>query len=162
MWQQIKWISAVLVGIAAPIAAMAQSAPPSMTIGDLSAAQRAVIDADIRRALMRVQAGSEAPMVPAPTSSAMVIPVASPAAAASSPRPFVQLEPRVAVTGVAKLRGDWLAEVVTDSGAYLLKSGQAVPQTAWRVNSVDGRQVTLVRDGERKGAKTLRSFAFTE
>ena len=68
----------------------------------------------------------------------------------------------MAVTGVAKLRAGWLAEVVTDAGAFLLASGQPVPGTAWHVEAVDSGRVTLARPAERSSAAPItRSYAFT-
>jgi hypothetical protein len=136
--------------------AFAQSPAPSITIGDYSAAQRAVIDAEIRRAVAKAQSAMTELTVPAP-STATPIPIAG---SASAPKPVAVLappEPRLLVSGVAQLKGAWLAEVVTDDGARLLRVGDAVPGTPWRVESVDAARVTLAKAGPKAKAST-RTF----
>lgn len=164
MYQRIEAgaFAALLTGLLHVGTATAQAGPVQMTIGDLSAVQRAAIEEETRRTKLRMQAGSEGILVPPPSQGATAIPVvATPASSpASAPRALVQSEPRMAVTGVAKLRGGWVVEVVTDSGAYLLGAGQAVPQTAWLVDVVDEQQVVLSRPGERKGSAINRRFTF--
>lgn len=153
------WTAALLAGLLPARMAAAQGESPQVTIADLAAAQRTLIDAEIRRTLGKAKAGAE-PVVPALTpaaGSALPIPlvpapgsrVAAAVDAQPSP-PTGGLTPvpgtadaRLSVTGQARLGGTWRAEVVTDTGVYLLASGQAVPGTRWHVAAVESGRVTL-------------------
>lgn len=176
----IQPVLVALAGLMLAGGAGAQGEPPTVTIGDLTAAQRALIDAEIRRTLGKAQGRSE-PLVPAlPTAGASALAIPLVAAAATSaataqsgalatvaPPPQgadAAADPRLSVTGQAQLRGTWRAEVVTDTGVYLLSSGQAVPGTQWRVAAVEPGRVTLsdaasgaARSKKEKGARRARS-----
>jgi hypothetical protein len=154
------WAAPLLAGLLPPGIAAAQGEPPPLTIADLAAAQRALIDVEIRRTLGKAKAGVE-PVVPALSpagAAALPIPlvpasgtggstVAAPVRPSPAPGELSQAsepaESRLSVTGQAKLGGTWRAEVVTDAGVYLLASGQAVPGTGWHVAAVEPGRVTL-------------------
>lgn len=169
-------ISRVVAGsLALAFASVAPAQPAStapavtVTIGDYSAAQRAAIDADIRKALAAAQSGAAATAVdakvPAPTTALPIPVLPSPAAsgpAGSRSLPFSRpAEPRLAVSGVALVRGGWVAEVATDDGSTLLRAGEVVPGTPWRVTSVAPHQVVLARAADK--AKTVtKTFTLTE
>lgn len=150
---------AALAGVLLAGGAAAQSEPPTVTIADLTAAQRALIDAEIRRTLGKAQGRPEAlvPALPTAAAAAQPIPMvpavggettgapgsATPLVAPPSLIPNAPQGERLSVTGQARLHGSWRAEVVTDTGVYLLATGQAVPGTGWRVASVEPGRVTL-------------------
>jgi hypothetical protein len=139
-----------------------QTTPPAaVSIGDMSNAQRAAIEAEIRRTLAKAQSAMNDVTVPAPT-GAVPIPLAA-ASAASAPGAFALPQARLAVSGVAQLRGQWYADVSTDQGSRLVPAGELVPGAAWRVGEIDDGHVVLVKVDARpvKGKKPqTRSFHF--
>jgi len=157
-----------------PAVAVSQNAPEisiaavasTVTITDYSNMQRSAIEADIRRAVAKSQAPAILDMqVPAlaPGAGSMGGPiplVGRSVAPMGQPQPAP--EPRMSVTGIAHLRGQWRVEIVTDAaGAQFLVRGQLVPGTAWQVAAIDAGKVTLTKAATRKNGKpAVRVFHF--
>lgn len=156
----LRIVALTATTLAMHASAHAQAAAPTVTIGDYSDAQRAAIDADIKRALAKAQSGSDI-QVPAPTAGiAAAIPLAGGAngVPVAASRPAAPPEPRVFVSGVAQLHGRWLAEVITDSGTQLLQPGQSVPGTLWRVEAIGATGVVLTKSAGKSSRLITRSF----
>lgn len=152
---------AALAGLGFAAGEEVQAQPRSPTIAELTDAQRASINEEMRRMAAKA-AGTTETVVPGPLGAAP-IPVASTQATPARPtpaqRPGSADEPRLAITGQALLKGLWRVEVLTDAGVFLLGTGQAVPGTAWRVGLIEPGRVTLLRPGPRKGKSVERVFA---
>jgi hypothetical protein len=121
----------------------------AQTIADYSRAQRAMLEAAMTQAAAR-SAGlaASAPASPASVPSGLVpIPLAAGMATiAARPTP-PSPSPVVQVSGVVTTSAGSLAEVVVDASAYLLRAGDGVPGTAWRVETVAIDRVVLSRPG---------------
>ena len=136
----------------------------AQTIADYSRAQRSMLETAMAQAAAR-SAGLGASAPASPSSAPMAAPatslLAAPVAAASrmtSPPP----SPTVQVSGVFATSAGSLAEVVVDATAYLLRSGEGVPGTAWRVETIAIDRVVLSRQGRGTVANaegSRRSFA---
>ena len=174
----VVWlVGCALAGVAqvGPAGAqVSQIADGELTIADIAAAQRALMEAEVLRTIAKAKGGVAggvvggvapgAGVVPAPSGAAPIAVVPAPVlpappqrldlarssvAAARSPSPTA--EERVLVTGQALLRGTWRAEVVTDGGVFFLVTGDAVPGTLWRVADVQAGIVTLSKPREASG-----------
>jgi hypothetical protein len=114
----------------------------AQTIADYSRAQRALLESTMSQAAARSAGfGAPAPIavasVPAPAESTprpMLPPASAPAPA---PAPGIQ------VSGVFASSAASVAEIVVNAMPYLLRSGQGVPGTAWRVEAVAVDRVVL-------------------
>ena len=136
----------------------------AQTIADYSRAQRAMLETAMAQAAARsASLGASAPAFPssapmaAPATSLLAAPVAA-ASRMTSPPP----SPTVQVSGVFATSAGSLAEVVVDATAYLLRSGEGVPGTAWRVETIAIDRVVLSRQGRGTVANAVgsrRSFA---
>ncbi len=153
----------------------AQTSQPTggeLTIADIAAAQRALMEAEMLRTIAKAKGGAAGGtagavaggVVPAPSAAAPIAVVPAPTlpappqrlelarpsvAAARSSAPSA--DERVLVTGQALVRGTWRAEVVTDSGVFFLVTGDAVPGTQWRVADMQAGIVTLGKPREATG-----------
>ncbi|MBW8778709.1 MAG: hypothetical protein JF585_05785 [Burkholderiales bacterium] len=103
----------------------------AQTIADYSHAQRAWLESTMSQAAAR-SAGLAASTPPA------TVPVTA-SLAASAPagrRTMAAPEPVVQVSGVFAAGSRAVAQVMVDATAYLLRVGQGVPGTAWRVQAI--------------------------
>ena len=128
-------------------------APPradAQTIADYSHAQRLLLESAMSQAATRAaaqggaapvssSAAAAAPSTPAPTPAPMRRPAAPTSAS------FVR------VNGVFAARGGAIVEIVVDATAYLLRLGEQVPGTAWRIDAVAVDQVVLGQRGRGAG-----------
>ena len=173
----MRLVCCALAGIAQVGPAGAQTSQHfdgELTIADITAAQRALMEAEVLRTIAKAKGGLAggvaggvvpgAGTVPAQSGSApiAVVPAlalpappqrleqARPSVAAARP-PSSTADERVLVTGQAQVRGTWRAEVVTDGGVFLLVTGDAVPGTLWRVADVQAGIVTLSKPREAPG-----------
>jgi len=134
----------------------------SLRVADVAEAQRLALDADIRRAVAKARApdlGSGLPAVPAMTggmtgtgtAGSAPIPLTTPAMNRTStatvvPTPAVE---RLALLGVARVRGQWWAEIDTGNGVRLVRSGDHVASLGvggkgpWTVATVEAARVVL-------------------
>jgi hypothetical protein len=172
-----RCVCCALAGISAGYAG-AQTGPATggeLTIADIASAQRALMEAEMLRAIAKAKgsvaggsAGTPAggvvpgmPQVPAPSAAAPIAVVPAPTLPAPPQRlelarpsvslarsPTASADERVLVTGQALVRGTWRAEVVTDSGVFFLVTGDAVPGTQWRVADMQAGLVTLGKPRE--------------
>lgn len=110
----------------------------AQTIADYSRAQRSLLENAMTQAAAR-SAGVGASM-PAVAASAVASP-ARPLARGSLPA----LPPSVQVSGAFASSLGSVAEVLVNATPYLLGTGQGVPGTAWRVESVAVDRVVLSR-----------------
>lgn len=116
----------------------------AQTIADYSRAQRALLESTMSQAAAR-SAGFGAP--------APIAVASAPAPAESTPRPMLPPAPAPApapgiqVSGVFASSAASVAEIVVNATSYLLRSGQGVPGTAWRVEAVAVDRVVLSRHG---------------
>jgi type IV pilus biogenesis protein PilP len=138
-----------LPGLLAPLALVVgwPSIADAQTIGDYSRAQRALLEATMSQATARFAGlGASTP---------------TPAASAASAAPVTQRRavetphyPVVRISGVFASSSRSLAEVAVDGAPYLLTAGEAVPGTAWLVETVATDRVVLSRrDGGRGGVE---------
>jgi len=127
----VSWLCALaLCAIAVPV--------PAQTIADYSRSQRALLENTMTQAAAR-SAGLGA-SAPSTAASAPVV--------AAAPAPRLQSPPglsTVQVSGVFASSSGSVAEVVVNATAYLLGTGQGVPGTAWRVESIAIDRVVLAR-----------------
>jgi hypothetical protein len=130
---------------------LALSAPlaGAQTIADYSRAQRSMLETAMTQAAAR-SAGLGASAPAAVASAAVVAPPSAPAPAPRMPMPSVA--PAVQVSGVFAASSGSVAEVVVNATAYLLGTGQGVPGTAWRVESIAIDRVVLARHAADGGA----------
>lgn len=157
--------------LAAP--AGAQTGQPTggeLTIADIAAAQRALMEAEMLRTIAKAKGGvaggvgSGTAPVPAPSVAAPIAVVPAPTLPAPPQRlelarpsvaaarsPSASADERVLVTGQARVRGTWRAEVLTDGGVFFLMTGDAVPGTQWRVADMQSGIVTLSKPREASG-----------
>jgi hypothetical protein len=112
----------------------------AQTIADYSRAQRALLESTMSQAAAR-SAGfaASAPVVAASASIAASTP--------ASRAPLPSMPPTVQVSGVFASRDGVLAEVVVNTTPYLLGTGQSVPGTPWRVETIGVDRVVLSRQG---------------
>lgn len=165
----VRCVCCALVGMAPVGSARAQTGQTEhggLTIADITAAQRALIEAEVLRTIAKARGGpvaGSAPgavTVPAPSAAAPIAVIPAPALPSVMPRPAQAAltlaqalsrppapEERLLVTGQALVRGTWRAEVVTDGGVFLLVVGDAVPGTLWHVADVQAGIVTLSKPG---------------
>lgn len=143
-----------------------------LTIADIAAAQRALMEAEMLRTIAKAKGGAAGGtaggavggMVPAPSAAAPIAVVPAPTLPAPPQRleltrpsvgtarsPAASADERVLVTGQALVRGTWRAEVVTDSGVFFLLTGDPVPGTQWRVADMQAGIVTLGKPREASG-----------
>lgn len=166
-----RCVCCALAGVlVAPVGA--QTSPPTggeLTIADIAAAQRTLMEAEMLRTIAKAKAGAAGGaaagvpgvMVPAPSAAAPIAVVPAPTLPAPPQRleqsrpgvaaarsPAATANERVLVTGQALVRGTWRAEVVTDSGVFFLVTGDAVPGTQWRVADMQAGLVTLGKPRE--------------
>jgi len=166
-----RFVCCALAGMWAGSAGAQPSQPTGgeLTIADIAAAQRALMEAEMLRTIAKAKGGVAAGtaagvaggVVPAPSAAAPIAVVPAPTLPAPPqrlelPRPGVaaarspaaSADERVLVTGQALVRGTWRAEVVTDSGVFFLVTGDAVPGTQWRVADMQAGLVTLGKPRE--------------
>jgi len=110
----------------------------AQTIADYSRVQRAALEAAMAQAAARAVAGPGGNAASAPQ---LPLPAAPPTSDAASRRGGG--EPGLRVGGVFASASRTLAEVAVDGNPYLLAEGQAVPGTAWRVESIAVDRVVL-------------------
>ena len=154
-------VAALVLSVPMSMSAQTLAGMPSMTIGNYSDAQRAAMEADMRRVAARALVPAMADVVvPAPTSMVAAIPLATTSLVAAHLKPAPEPETRIAVTGVAQMHGKWFAEVVTDaSGAQWLTTGSVVPRAPWRVQSIDTYQVVFTSlETVRKSKPMVRTI----
>lgn len=144
--------------ITTSMAAMGQS----LSLQDLAALQRAAIESDARRSSLGSENSLPAvtPAIPAPA-LAVVPNVHTPVNRSAAPGPSHPgthrlPTPRMVVAGVAGARGTWIVELATDNGPMLLQSGDRLPGTSWRVNSVSPRSVRLEQVTTSPTGRTVR------
>jgi type IV pilus biogenesis protein PilP len=122
-------------------------AAPAQTIADYSRAQRSLLENTMAQAAAR-SAGFGASAPGATASAAIVAPSSAP-----TPRiPTPSVAPAVQISGVFAASNGSVAEVVVNATAYLLGTGQGVPGTAWRVESIAIDRVVLARHTAGAGA----------
>ena len=114
----------------------------AQTIADYSRTQRALLESMMSQAAAR-SAGlaASAPATPASAPSVAVAMAALPRLAMPS------LAPTLQVSGMFASRDGALAEIQVNGTAYLLGAAQAVPGTAWHVESIAVDRVVLARPG---------------
>jgi type IV pilus biogenesis protein PilP len=121
---------------------LSHAEPRAQTIADYSRAQRALLESTMSQAAAR-SAGA-APSVSATGASAPSVAAATatlPRRAAPPPAPTLQ------VHGMFASRDGAVAEIVVNGTTYLLGAAQAVPGTAWQVESIATDRVVLARPG---------------
>ena len=136
--------------------ALCSRATPAQTIADYSRAQRTLLENTMAQAAAR-SAGFGASAASPAASAAIVAPPSAPAPAPRMPMPSVASA--VQVSGVFAASSGSVAEVVVNATAYLLGTGQGVPGTAWRVESIAIDRVVLARhaaDGSALDAEGAR------
>ena len=126
------------------VLALATPLAGSQTIADYSRAQRTLLENAMTQAAARSAGIGAAASAPAPAILASMPSLP----ALSSPRiPLPATAPSVQVSGVFASQGGAVAEVVVNATAYLLGSGQSVPGTGWRIESIAVDRVVLSRHG---------------
>jgi type IV pilus biogenesis protein PilP len=125
----------------------------AQTIGDYSRAQRALLETTMSQAAARFAVPGASTAIPAaPAAAAVSVP---PRQAAETPP-----DPVVRVSGVFASASRSLAEVAVDGNPYLLTAGQAVPGTAWLVETIAVDRVVLSRrDGGGGVEKPHKTYA---
>ena len=114
----------------------------AQTIADYSRTQRALLESTMSQAAAR-SAGlaASAPAMSA-SAPAVAVGIAPPPRLALPP-----LAPTLQLSGMFASRDGALAEILVNGTAYLLGAAQAVPGTAWHVESIAVDRVVLVRPG---------------
>lgn len=163
---QAAWAGLLVIlwaGTTPPVA-VAQSLSPSpvtdnlgLRVADLAEAQRLSLDAEIRRTVARVRSPdpNHGNTVPALGSTAPIALVPASVGRAPVPTSNVATSPdRIALIGISRVQGQWLAEVDAGSGARLVRTGdQLIPGSrsdvsageAWTVASIEEGRVQLHR-----------------
>jgi hypothetical protein len=140
--------SAVPAACIATLLSCAVISPASaQTIAEYSRSQRAVIEADIVRnnakafegVLPKAEDGS---LQLPPVKKGPPLPDVRPVPGSTAPLPVE--EPRMVVSGVFVSRLRTVAEVIVEGVPYMLSTGQEVPGTPYRVQSVSSERVVLV------------------
>jgi type IV pilus biogenesis protein PilP len=151
MSRRARWAVTVSSWLALCGLAPCSPATSAQTIADYSRAQRALLENTMAQAAAR-SAGFGAPAT-SPAASATIVAPAPASAPAPAPRlPTPSVAPAVRVSGVFAANNESVAEVVVNATAYLLGTGQGVPGTAWRVESIAIDRVVLTRDVAGAGA----------
>ena len=147
------------MGVAGALAVLALGPVHAQTIADYSRVQRAALEAAMAQAAARAIAG---PGGGAASAAQPTLPAAPPLPSADAALRRGGGEPGLRVGGVFASASRTLAEVAVDGNPYLLAEGQAVPGTAWRVETVAVDRVVLHQVAPAAGEtghETRRVFA---
>lgn len=151
MWRPADWICSRASWAATCLLALSVPEVDAQTIADYSRAQRAMLEAAMTQAAARsagLGASAPGPVASAPMAVATNPPVVAQAATASRMASLSSPpSSAVQVSGVFATSAGSLAEVVVDATSYLLRAGEGVPGTDWRVDAVAIDRVVLSRQG---------------
>lgn len=142
--------------VAAPAVLTPSVAIPTVTLAEYRNAQRIALDAEARKKVEGASAAAAQasvgaiPVVPAIAPGAAAIPLAGASAPIAIPKvPAAPPEPRILISGLAAIKGEWRAEVSTEFGVHLLSVGQQIPGTEWLMGPIRPERVTLLKPERR-------------
>lgn len=138
---------------AAPLGAPSAAPVPTVTLAEYRNAQRIALDAEARKKIEGAstvaaqQSVGAIPVVPAIAPGAVAVgasaPILVPKVPAAPP------EPRIAISGLAAIKGEWRAEISTEFGVHVLRTGEQIPGTEWLVGPIRPERVTLLKPERR-------------